>query len=216
MRVDFLHTIARKIYIQADKPAQKVSAALLDGIQKKHTLKVAIRETLRLLFNVTLISRLQPSGWNSNRTTLISKRGEHPSKTENHTLITIGSIICHIQWGTTDRRLREYKSISPRQKGFAYESGCFNIVQALNEVLRAAEVRQDVALVQLGISKAFDTVPHQAFDPTLKQPGIPLEVRSPIINSHKHLTTKCFPVSCPLSCPRSLSSLLATSSGSFT
>jgi hypothetical protein len=117
------------------------------------------------------------------------------------------------RWPVFSTRLD--KSFSPRQKGFAYESGCFNIVQALNEVLRAAEVRQDVALVQLGISKAFDTVPHQGFDPTLKRPGIPLEVRSPIINSHKRLTTKCFPVSCPLSCPHSPSSLLATSSGSF-
>jgi hypothetical protein len=44
-------------------------------------------------------------------------------------------------------------------------------------------------LIQLDISKAFDTIPHEAIDPALRRLGIPSTLRSSIINSYESLNT---------------------------
>jgi hypothetical protein len=41
------------------------------------------------------------------------------------------------------------------------EAGCFNNVHALAELLRLAKARTGMVLIQLDISKAFDTIPHE-------------------------------------------------------
>jgi hypothetical protein len=68
-----------------------------------------------------------------------------------------------------DHRLREHTSFSARQKGFVSEPGCFSNVQALAEVLRSAKARKGITIIQLDISKAFDSIPRQAVDPALRR-----------------------------------------------
>jgi hypothetical protein len=72
---------------------------------------------------------------------------------------------------------------SPRQKGFVPESGCFYNMHALNEILRTAKGRNAIVLTQIDISKAFDTITHEAVDPALQRLGVPTIVRSSIKNS---------------------------------
>ena len=67
----------------------------------------------------------------------------------------IGSILSRLYWGIIDYRLRERLSFSPRQKGFVHESGCFNNVHIVNEILRAAKAQTEITVVQLDIAKGL-------------------------------------------------------------
>jgi hypothetical protein len=165
------------------------SASGPDGIQRKHLAGHDIRELLRILFNLILVSKIQPKAWNANRTILIPKQGKDRTRVENYRPLTIGSLICRTYWGIVDRKLREVTTFSPRQKGFVHETGCFNNVHILNEVIRAAKVRNGLVAIQLDIAKAFDTVPHKAIDAALKRLGLPTYVRESIMNSYNSLST---------------------------
>jgi len=146
----------------------------------KNTTRPSVKEALRLLFNIILVGGKQPSASSTNQTVLIPKHGKDLSKIENYRPITISSLLCRTYWGIIDQRLRNQSSFSPRQKGFVHEPGCLNNVNILNEILRDAKIKKGVTMVQLDISKAFDTVPHEAINPALRRLGVPkkLELRS--------------------------------------
>jgi len=160
-----------------------------DGIQRKHLTGSDTKEILRILYNIILVSKIQPRAWNTNRTILIPKQGKDGSRVENYRPLTIGSLICRTYWGIIDKKLREVTSFSPRQKGFVREAGCFNNVHILNEIIRAAKKKKGLVAIQLDIAKAFDTVPHKAVEAALKRLGLPMGVRESIMNSYKDLTT---------------------------
>ena len=168
---------------------KKDTAAGPDHIEKRHITSQHAKEAMRLMFNIILISGTLPSAWGTNRTVLIPKQGKDTRNIENYRPITIGSILSRIYWGIIDNRLRERTTFSPRQKGFVNEAGCFNNVHILNEILRAAKLNSGITVIQLDISKAFDTVPHKAIPPALKRLGVPAEIISSISASYEHITT---------------------------
>jgi hypothetical protein len=88
-----------------------------------------------------------------------------------------------------DKRLRERTTFSPRQKGLVFENGGFNNVHILNEVIAKAKPGIGVVVVQLDLSEAFDTIPHQAIGPALKRHGIPQVVTESILAAYKNLKT---------------------------
>jgi len=98
--------------------ARKNTASGPDGIERKHINGPDIREILRILYNIILVSKIQPRAWNANRTILIPKQGKDRSRVENYRPLTIGSLICRTYWGIVDKKLRNVISFSPRQKGF--------------------------------------------------------------------------------------------------
>jgi hypothetical protein len=156
-----------------------------DGIRKMDIGNTATQEALRV-FNILLVCRIQPTEWNINRTVLIPKQGKDRNNIENHRHITIWSIISRLYWGIVDLRRRKRTMFSPRQKGFVPESGCFYNVPALNEILHESKERNGIVLILIDISKAFDTIPHEAVDPALQRLGIPATIRSSISNSLKN------------------------------
>ena len=160
-----------------------------DGMEKRHLNQRGTREALRLFFNLLLITQRQPRTWNENKTILMPKPGKDPNNIENLRPITISPILCRMYWGIIDQRLRANTKFSQRQKGFVSEPGCFYNIHALNEILRLAKTRQGLVLIQLDISKAFDTIPHKAIDPALRRLGIPSTIRSSIINSYQSIHT---------------------------
>jgi hypothetical protein len=160
-----------------------------DGIAKKHILRPQVKEALRLLYNIMLVSGKQPSTWSKNRTVLIPKPGKDLAKIASYRPITISSLLCRIYWGVIDTRLRKQLSFSPRQKGFVHEAGCFNNINILNEILRDAKTKGGVTIAQLDISKAFDTVPHKAIDPALRRLGVSPAIRDSIVTSYHKVTT---------------------------
>jgi hypothetical protein len=78
-------------------------------------------------------------------------------------------------------------TFSPRQKGFVHEAGCFNS-HILNEVIKASKTESGLTAVQLDITKAFDTVSHEAIDAVLQNLSLP-GLRESIMNSYKGLKT---------------------------
>ena len=160
-----------------------------DGIQKKDLNGQDVREMLRILYNMILVSKTQPKAWSTNRTILIPKQGKDRSRVENYRPLTIGSLICRTYWGIVDRKLREVVSFSPRQKGFVNETGCFNNVHILNETIKAAKAKNGLVAIQLDIAKAFDTVPHKAIEAAMERLVLPKMVRESVMNAYASVTT---------------------------
>jgi hypothetical protein len=52
-----------------------------------------------------------------------------------------------------------------------------------------AKARTGMVLIQLDISKAFDTIPNEAIEPALHKLGIPTVLRSSIVNSYTQMRT---------------------------
>jgi hypothetical protein len=121
------------------KKLKQKTAPGLDGVGVRHMQGPTTTIVLQYLYNILLISCLQPTEWRTISTTLIPKPGKDPSHAENHSPLTIGSLISRIFWGIIDQRLREQTTFSPRQKGFVTEAGCFNNVHILNEIIRAGK-----------------------------------------------------------------------------
>jgi hypothetical protein len=69
------------------------------------------------------------------------------------------------------------------------DAGCFNDVHILNEVMKLAKKGPGLVAVQLDISKAFDTVPHQAIEGALLRKGVPVYVAKLIRGSYGNVRT---------------------------
>jgi hypothetical protein len=152
----------------------KMSAAPgLDGIKKARLIGTNKTRMLAGVFNLILASGPLPDSWRHNRTTLIPKEGKDYSQAANYRPITIGSLLSRLFWGIIDQRLREVVKISPRQKGFVAEAGCFANTQLLDEIISRMKSSDGGVGKQLDISKAFDTIPHLAIGHALKRKGLP-------------------------------------------
>jgi len=135
------------------------------------------------------VSKEQSTEWRQNRTRLILKEGKDSQRAENYRPITIGSLLSRIYWSLMDERLRSEVRLTPRQKGFVNEDGCFNNIHTLNKILKLAKKVDGITIVQLDISKAFDTVPHDVIGDALRRKGIPESVESLISDSYNGMRT---------------------------
>ncbi|CAH2020299.1 unnamed protein product [Acanthoscelides obtectus] len=161
-----------------------------DGIKKGDIKRVpGANEVLQLFFNLIMISGKIPTAWRKNRTTLIPKEGKDGMLAENYRPITISSLMSRIYFGIIDSKLRAKARFSPRQKGFMNESGCFNNIHILNELLRHSKAKNGLVVTQLDVSKAFDTVPHQAIGHALRRKGFPEQVVRIVENAYEDVTT---------------------------
>uniref|UniRef100_A0A1B0CZB4 Reverse transcriptase domain-containing protein n=1 Tax=Phlebotomus papatasi TaxID=29031 RepID=A0A1B0CZB4_PHLPP len=168
------------------KKTSNKSAAGPDSITKRCISTRSDREIIRLLFNLVMVAGVQPTYWKKNRTTLIRKEGRDPARSDSYRPITIGSMLSRLYWGVLDKKLR---SFSDRQKGFVSEAGCYNNVQILREVLKLSKERRGLTMVQLDVTAAFDTVPHQAIGPALRSRGLPDAVIRMVEESYSGVTT---------------------------
>jgi hypothetical protein len=112
------------------------TAAGLDNAARKDLLRPAVRLILTRLFNLVLMLAITPTDWKANRTTLLLKEGKYKTIVESYRPITISSLISRVFWGLIDQKIRNVIRITPRQKGFVPESGLFNNVHILNEVIK--------------------------------------------------------------------------------
>nr|QQA03726.1 R2 non-LTR retrotransposon [Rhyparobia maderae] len=152
---------------------KNASAPGPDGVKKCHVATRAKQAVLSALFNTVLLTGILPAEWSTNRTTMIPKEGKDASLLANWRPLTISSLVSRIFWGCVDTRMRRVVRLTPRQKGFVAEAGCFNNVVLLDSVLRHAKCGGGVVAVQLDISKAFDTIPHCTIATALLNKGLP-------------------------------------------
>jgi hypothetical protein len=88
-----------------------------------------------------------------------------------------------------DQKLRAFVRFSPRQKGFMNESGCFNNIHIINELVNMARKKSGITVTQLDITKAFDTVPYEVIGDALRRKGIPETIINLISDAYKDIHT---------------------------
>jgi hypothetical protein len=77
---EVLHTITQPDLNEHINRLRRNTAPRLDGIKRKHIAEQHMRELLRILFNIIMVSKAQPTAWNSNTTILIPKEEKDHSK----------------------------------------------------------------------------------------------------------------------------------------
>jgi hypothetical protein len=160
-----------------------------DGLSKNHIKMARIQEILRLLYVFIMACGRQPTAWRENRTKLLPKESKDPNDVRNYRSVTISSILSRIYWGIIDRKLRAFMQFSPRQKGFMNEPGCFNNIHMINEMVNMSKRKTEMTVIQLDISKAFDTIPHEVIGDALRRKGIPETMINLIMDSCKNIHT---------------------------
>ena len=183
---EVLSTISKAEVKERISRLKAKSAAGPDGVTRRDIHNSSSYVILHLLFNLFMATSKTPSKWMENRTTLILKEGKSGDDVGDYRPITINSIIARCFWGIIDHKIRGHIRLSPRQKGFVSEAGCFNNIQTLNEIiLHSKQQKLCLAVVQLDISKAFDTVPHEAIGPALSRAGLPQPIINLILGSYR-------------------------------
>lgn len=186
---EVLHHITLTEVQQMLNRMKNKGAAGPDGILKKDVKRVELTEILRLLYNIIMIRAYQPTAWYVHRTTLIPKEGKNSDKASNYRPITLGSILASLYWGIITRKIIKAIEITPRQKGFVSEAGCFNNVRILSETMRQAKRKKGLVAVQIGVSKAFDTDPHDAIKAALRTKRLPNQVIRMVAESYVEVFT---------------------------
>ncbi|CAK9799114.1 Retrovirus-related Pol polyprotein from type-2 retrotransposable element R2DM [Anthophora plagiata] len=158
------------------KKIKSKTAAGLDGITKSHLHKRGALFIFTKLCNLLLMSRVYPDEWKLNRTTLIPKPGKSVDDVNNWRPITIGSLLGRLFSAMIDKRVRNVIEQNPRQKGFTNEDGCKHNISILNSALDEIKQKGGGVITVIDISKAFDTIPHDALVDALEAKGIPVEV----------------------------------------
>lgn len=170
-----LNFITVKEIKQRLKRIKKGSAPGPDGITKEMVQSTKKHcEILAKLFNLVMLAGFFPRSWKENRTTLIHKSGTKPADVGNWRPITIGSLLSRLFTGFVDTRLRTVVDVHERQVGFMPTNGCSVNSYLLDEILHEAK-RGERAMVcgaLLDISKAFDTIPHEAIMGALHSQGV--------------------------------------------
>jgi hypothetical protein len=160
-----------------------------DGVKKAALVGVNKGKIVAGVFNLIFVSGHLPDPWRHNRTILIPKEGKDCKQAANYRPITISSLLSRLFWGIVDQRLRKVVQINPRQKGCVAEAGCFANMQLLNEIIRRMKSSGGGVGIQLDVSKAFDTIPHQAIGHALIRKGLPSPIVELIRSSYVGIQT---------------------------
>uniref|UniRef100_A0A6M2DYL2 Putative reverse transcriptase n=1 Tax=Xenopsylla cheopis TaxID=163159 RepID=A0A6M2DYL2_XENCH len=144
---------------------------------------------LAKLFNVLIAGNIFPAQFRLNRTTLIPKAGKDLTEAKNWRPITISSIISRVFSGIIDARLRSKITLCERQKGFINENGCLANIRILNAVLKHMKAGQGGTIVQIDITKAFDTIPHVSIKEGLLSMGIPPYIADYVFGMYNGVST---------------------------
>ena len=144
---------SRHVILKSALPTHGTASPPGQTVYEGNIIGQEIKELLRMLYNLILVSKIQPTAWNANRTILIRKQGKDGSRVENYRPLMIGSLICRTYWGIVDRMLREAIAFSPRQKDFVHETGCLNSVHIVNETIRDGKLLQTASPGYLATSR---------------------------------------------------------------
>lgn len=145
----------------------------LDGVTKGAIMALPnVTGTLAVLYNICLFRGIYPSSWLRNRTTLIPKPGKDLGRPENWRPITIAPLLARVFSAGVEKRLTARVTLNDRQRGFRPGNGCLVNCSILDEVIRLGK-QSELVGVQLDVSKAFDTVSHDAISTVLRAQGVP-------------------------------------------
>jgi Reverse transcriptase (RNA-dependent DNA polymerase) len=149
-----------------------------DGILIRTLKSLTVSPTLAALASAMIRLNIVPSSFREARTILTYKSGDVKDPS-NWRPISICSILRRVIERALDKRLRQYISLSPNQRGFTSVPGCHINSSILNGILHKAKSdKSDVSIIFLDITKAFDCIGHEHLKLTLERAPIPSPLRN--------------------------------------
>ena len=120
---------------------------------------------LTYIYNQTLTSGTVPSNWKLANITAIYKKGDC-TQAVNYRPVSLTSVCCktmeHIIYRHVMSHLERHSILADHQHGFRQHRSCeTQLVNTIEQVARSLDRREQVDMLVLDFSKAFDTVPHQ-------------------------------------------------------
>lgn len=176
-------------FVEADPLARPFSAAEVDSALYGRsdsapgpdsvvysTLRRLPSATLQAFFNICLAHAVLPSAWREGSTILIPKERANLEDVSGWRPITLASCVYKTYAALVESRLRAWAEghlLSPGQKGFASQDGCFEHNFTLRAVIEEARRRRrDLGVAFLDVAAAFDTLPHDAILGVLERAGL--------------------------------------------
>ena len=131
---------------------------------------------LKLIFDKTLEENDVPKDWKMANITALYKKGDK-SKPVNYRPVSLTSVPCklleHIIFKHIMEHLEEHNILVDFQHGFRQGRSCESqLIITVEEIARSLDNKQQVDLLILDFSKAFDTVPHTRLLNKLEHYGI--------------------------------------------
>lgn len=128
--------------------------------------------SLASLLNLFLVTESLPSTLAHARITLIPKTPS-PEDHNDYRPLAITSILTRAMHKILARRMRDLLAFSATQYAFLQRDGCLEATTVLHAVLRNChELERPIALAFLDLSKAFDTITHEALGEAAEQAGL--------------------------------------------
>ncbi|KAL6416686.1 hypothetical protein ACFW04_013235 [Cataglyphis niger] len=132
---------------------------------------------LTAFFNACLRYETVPASWKTSNTVLVYKKGDR-GDIENWRPLALGDTTPKLFAALVADRLTDWtvnnNILSPAQKGFLRDEGCFEHNFVLQEILtEARRTRREAVVAWLDLSNAFGSVPHAVIRRALVRSGVP-------------------------------------------
>ena len=161
----------------------------LDRLRKADLLKVGV-ETLTQRFNIYLNSTICPTSFKDGLTTLIPKV-PRPGKPSEFRPITVSSISARLFHKILACRLERCIELNIRQKAFQRRDGIAENIFLLKNIIAAHTSKcKPIIICFLDVSKAFDSVSHEAIIELGRRVGIPERELKYIRNLYSNSNTR--------------------------
>lgn len=134
--------------------------------------------SLASLLNLFLVTENLPSTLAQARVTLIPKITA-PVDFSDYTPLAITSVLTRALHKILAWRMRDQLAFSSTQYAFLNKDGCLEATTVLHAVLRNChDLKRPLAMAFLDLSKAFDSISHEALGEAAEKAGLPLPMLS--------------------------------------
>ena len=161
-----------------------------DGIEPRRWNAIPL-ELRALLYNLLLLARVAPASLTDSHTVFIEKGGmpDRPAASDYRPL-SIGNVGIRQFHKILARRLMWLDVVDTRQRAFRSADGVCENTAVLSSVLREARQKcRTLHVATIDVSKAFDTVAHEAIHTALDELGLPAEFREYVRNTYAGAAT---------------------------
>ena len=140
------------------------------------TLADELTPVISLFFQASLNQGIIPDDWKTANVVPVFKKGER-NKAENYRPISLTSVTCklleHVICSSIMDHLDEHDILTNAQHGFRKQRSCTTqLILTIQDLAKSVDDREQVDVILLDFSKAFDRVPHMRLLHKLKFYGI--------------------------------------------
>ena len=169
------------------------SAAGPDKILVRTLKMTECSSVISLILNIMLKWNIIPEAMRDAKTVFIYKGKGERNQPSNWRPISICSVIRRLIERVLDAKVRQFISLNENQRGFVNQPGSYINISLVNGCLQKAKKdKDDLVVVMLDVTQAFDTIGHDHLDRTLDSQPLPSDLRNLIKNLFKGNSTKIF------------------------